>query len=138
MVSTQATHLAGMRQLNLLALAVGPDRRYNPTHNIMPAAHLLPTNIDVRVRVRMPCPALLRSCRRIQITAEALSQLPAPILFSCIVYFLVGLQPVAAKFFIFMGFSECGRGRGRGRGQGEGEGEGEGEKGKGGRGEGGL
>eukprot|EP00198_Chlamydomonas_reinhardtii_P001132 XP_001690467.1 predicted protein [Chlamydomonas reinhardtii] len=39
-----------------------------------------------------------------KITAEALSQLPAPILFSCIVYFLVGLQPVAAKFFIFMGF----------------------------------
>ncbi|GLC55425.1 hypothetical protein PLESTB_000985900 [Pleodorina starrii] len=39
-----------------------------------------------------------------KITAETLSQLPAPILFSCIVYFLVGFQPIAAKFFIFTAF----------------------------------
>ncbi|KXZ51256.1 hypothetical protein GPECTOR_13g743 [Gonium pectorale] len=37
-----------------------------------------------------------------KVTAETISQLPAPILFSCVVYFLVGLQPVASKFFIYM------------------------------------
>lgn len=31
-------------------------------------------------------------------------QLPVPIIFSCIVYFLVGLQPVATKFLVFAGF----------------------------------
>ncbi|GIL62771.1 hypothetical protein Vafri_16946 [Volvox africanus] len=39
-----------------------------------------------------------------KITAETVSQLPAPILFSCVVYFLVGFQAVASKFFIFMAF----------------------------------
>ncbi|KAG2438719.1 hypothetical protein HXX76_005264 [Chlamydomonas incerta] len=39
-----------------------------------------------------------------KVTAETVSQLPAPIIFACIVYWLVGLQAVAAKFFIFMGF----------------------------------
>ncbi|CAF1467821.1 unnamed protein product [Adineta steineri] len=37
-----------------------------------------------------------------KITADTLSQIPVPIVFSCTVYFLVGLQPVAGKFFIFM------------------------------------
>jgi hypothetical protein len=33
-----------------------------------------------------------------------LLQLPNPIIFSCLVYWLVGLQCVAQKFFIFLGF----------------------------------
>jgi len=36
--------------------------------------------------------------------AEALTQLFIPLTFSCIVYFLIGLQPIAGKFFIFMIF----------------------------------
>ena len=36
-----------------------------------------------------------------KIIADTLVQIPVPIIFSCIVYFLVGLQPVASKFFIF-------------------------------------
>ncbi len=39
-----------------------------------------------------------------KVTAETIAQLPSPIIFSIIVYFLVGFQPVAAKFFIFMAF----------------------------------
>lgn len=36
--------------------------------------------------------------------AETSTQIITPMLFSCIVYWLVGLQPVASKFFIFMAF----------------------------------
>ena len=32
-----------------------------------------------------------------KITAETLVQIPQPIIFSCIVYFLIGLQPEASK-----------------------------------------
>ncbi|CAF0780892.1 unnamed protein product [Adineta steineri] len=39
-----------------------------------------------------------------KIAAETLIQLPVPIVFSFIVYFLIGLQATAAKFFIFMLF----------------------------------
>ncbi len=39
-----------------------------------------------------------------KIVAETIAQLPAPIIFSAVVYFLIGLQPVAAKFFIYMAF----------------------------------
>jgi ATP-binding cassette subfamily G (WHITE) protein 2 len=39
-----------------------------------------------------------------KVTAEVLLQLPIPVLFSAIVYWLVGLQASAAKFFIFCGF----------------------------------
>jgi ATP-binding cassette subfamily G (WHITE) protein 2 len=35
---------------------------------------------------------------------EIVLQLPSPILFSCVVYWLVGLQPLASKFLIFTGF----------------------------------
>jgi ATP-binding cassette subfamily G (WHITE) protein 2 len=35
---------------------------------------------------------------------EIVLQLPSPILFSCMVYWLVGLQPLASKFLIFTGF----------------------------------
>lgn len=37
-------------------------------------------------------------------TAETLFQLVTPVLFSCTVYWLVGLQPLAGKFFIFTAF----------------------------------
>lgn len=36
-----------------------------------------------------------------KVSAETLFQLPMPIVFSAIVYWLVGLQPVASKFFVF-------------------------------------
>lgn len=36
--------------------------------------------------------------------ADALIQLPGPIIFSCIVYWMVGLQADAGKFFIFLAF----------------------------------
>lgn len=36
--------------------------------------------------------------------ADALIQLPGPIIFSCIVYWMVGLQAEAGKFFIFLAF----------------------------------
>ena len=39
-----------------------------------------------------------------KILVETLFQLPAPIVFSAITYFLVGLQLSAAKFFIFTAF----------------------------------
>ncbi|CAF1042088.1 unnamed protein product [Adineta ricciae] len=39
-----------------------------------------------------------------KIISDTLVQLPIPIIFTCIVYFLIGLQPVAGKFFIFMLF----------------------------------
>ncbi|CAF3785379.1 unnamed protein product [Rotaria socialis] len=39
-----------------------------------------------------------------KILSDTLVQLPIPIVFSCVVYFLIGLQPYAAKFFIFMIF----------------------------------
>jgi len=39
-----------------------------------------------------------------KITAETATQLPIPIIFSAIVYWLVGLQPTASKFFIFTAF----------------------------------
>lgn len=39
-----------------------------------------------------------------KITAETATQLPIPVVFSAIVYWLVGLQPHAGKFFIFTGF----------------------------------
>ncbi|CAF3369437.1 unnamed protein product [Rotaria sp. Silwood1] len=39
-----------------------------------------------------------------KILADTLVQLPVPILFSCIVYFLIGLQQEAGKFFLFMFF----------------------------------
>ncbi|CAF3828868.1 unnamed protein product [Adineta steineri] len=39
-----------------------------------------------------------------KIAAETLIQLPVPIVFSFIVYFLIGFQATAAKFFIFMLF----------------------------------
>lgn len=35
--------------------------------------------------------------------ADLILQLPGPIVFSAIVYFMVGFQPVASKFFIFVG-----------------------------------
>ncbi|CAN0065738.1 unnamed protein product, partial [Phaeothamnion confervicola] len=38
-----------------------------------------------------------------KITAETIFQLPLPIIFSCIVYFIIGYQHDASKFFIFMG-----------------------------------
>jgi ATP-binding cassette subfamily G (WHITE) protein 2 len=31
-------------------------------------------------------------------------QLPSPVVFSCVVYWLVGFQPLATKFFTFMAF----------------------------------
>ncbi|KIY98214.1 hypothetical protein MNEG_9748 [Monoraphidium neglectum] len=40
----------------------------------------------------------------LQITAETLFQLPMPVIFSIIVYWLVGLQAVASKFIIFTCF----------------------------------
>jgi ATP-binding cassette subfamily G (WHITE) protein 2 len=39
-----------------------------------------------------------------KITADFTTQLPIPLIFSAIVYWLVGLQPSAEKFFIFSGF----------------------------------
>ena len=36
--------------------------------------------------------------------AEMIFQLIIPVLFTCIVYFLIGLHEVPAKFFVFMGF----------------------------------
>lgn len=39
-----------------------------------------------------------------KITADTLIQLPIPIIFSAIVYFMIGLQPSAAHFFMFAGF----------------------------------
>ena len=39
-----------------------------------------------------------------KIAAETATQLPIPIVFSAIVYWLVGLQPDASKFFIFAAF----------------------------------
>jgi ATP-binding cassette subfamily G (WHITE) protein 2 len=36
--------------------------------------------------------------------ADTILQLPGPIVFSSIVYFMVGFQPVASKFFIFVAF----------------------------------
>lgn len=39
-----------------------------------------------------------------KITAETATQLPIPIIFSAIVYWLVGLQPTASKFVIFTAF----------------------------------
>ncbi|CAF0815149.1 unnamed protein product [Didymodactylos carnosus] len=39
-----------------------------------------------------------------KIIVETLVQLPMPIIFSIVVYFLIGLQPTAGKFFIFMLF----------------------------------
>jgi ATP-binding cassette subfamily G (WHITE) protein 2 len=40
--------------------------------------------------------------------AEFLFQLPAPILFSCIVYWLIGLAPTAGQFFVFTAFMVLG------------------------------
>eukprot|EP00899_Mesostigma_viride_P016059 jgi/Mesvir1/24454/Mv21823-RA.1 len=37
-------------------------------------------------------------------SAEIIVQLPVPFLFSCVVYWLIGLQAVASKFFIYAGF----------------------------------
>ncbi|MEW5315593.1 MAG: hypothetical protein WDW38_007010 [Sanguina aurantia] len=37
-------------------------------------------------------------------TAETFTQVLSPVLFTIVVYFLIGLQPVASKFFIFMAF----------------------------------
>eukprot|EP00245_Coleochaete_scutata_P004681 TRINITY_DN1751_c0_g1_i1.p1 TRINITY_DN1751_c0_g1~~TRINITY_DN1751_c0_g1_i1.p1 ORF type:complete len:601 (+),score=90.96 TRINITY_DN1751_c0_g1_i1:314-2116(+) len=39
-----------------------------------------------------------------KIAAETLTQLPSPVIFSCIVYYIVGFQVAADKFFIFMAF----------------------------------
>ena len=39
-----------------------------------------------------------------KMTAETVVQLPLPIIFSCIVYFLIGLRDDAHHFFVFMGF----------------------------------
>eukprot|EP01113_Clastostelium_recurvatum_P040178 TRINITY_DN6221_c1_g2_i1.p1 TRINITY_DN6221_c1_g2~~TRINITY_DN6221_c1_g2_i1.p1 ORF type:complete len:672 (-),score=98.76 TRINITY_DN6221_c1_g2_i1:16-2031(-) len=39
-----------------------------------------------------------------KICAEMLLQVTSPIIFSIIVYFLIGLEPIASKFFIFMFF----------------------------------
>ncbi|KAI8477255.1 MAG: P-loop containing nucleoside triphosphate hydrolase protein [Monoraphidium minutum] len=39
-----------------------------------------------------------------KITAESLAQLPMPLVFSAVVYWLIGLQPTAAKFFVFAAF----------------------------------
>jgi len=39
-----------------------------------------------------------------KITAESTMQVLTPFIFGCIVYWLVGLQPVASKFFIFLAF----------------------------------
>lgn len=41
-----------------------------------------------------------------KITAETIIQLVYPFVFSCTVYWLVGLQPVASKFFLFVLFME--------------------------------
>ncbi|UJR29328.1 hypothetical protein I4U23_010540 [Adineta vaga] len=37
--------------------------------------------------------------------SDLLFQLPVPMIFSCIVYFIVGFQPIAGKFFLFMLFN---------------------------------
>ncbi|UJR27353.1 hypothetical protein I4U23_008645 [Adineta vaga] len=37
-----------------------------------------------------------------KVLADTLVQLPIPIIFSCVVYFLIGFQATAGKFFIFM------------------------------------
>ncbi|CAF3774074.1 unnamed protein product [Adineta steineri] len=39
-----------------------------------------------------------------KIIADTLVQIPVPIIFSCVVYFIVGLQPLPGKFFLFMLF----------------------------------
>lgn len=39
-----------------------------------------------------------------KITSEMILQVTSPIIFSAIVYFLIGLQPSAAKFFVFTSF----------------------------------
>lgn len=39
-----------------------------------------------------------------KVVAEQVFQLPIPLIFSAIVYFLVGLQPAASKFFVFATF----------------------------------
>ncbi|CAF1270354.1 unnamed protein product [Rotaria sordida] len=39
-----------------------------------------------------------------KILSDTLVQLPIPILFTCVVYFLIGLQLLAGKFFLFMLF----------------------------------
>jgi hypothetical protein len=37
-------------------------------------------------------------------TSDTLVQLPIPVIFSAIVYFMIGLQPSASHFFVFAGF----------------------------------
>jgi hypothetical protein len=39
-----------------------------------------------------------------KVAAELTTQLPIPIIFSCIVYWLAGLAPTAGQFFVFVGF----------------------------------
>lgn len=39
-----------------------------------------------------------------KITVETIFQMPNPLIFSFIVYWLVGLQPVLSKFLVFLGF----------------------------------
>lgn len=39
-----------------------------------------------------------------KITSDTAVQLPVPVIFSAIVYFMIGLQPSAAHFFVFAGF----------------------------------
>ncbi|UJR22373.1 hypothetical protein I4U23_025435 [Adineta vaga] len=39
-----------------------------------------------------------------KILADTLVQIPVPIVFSCVAYFIIGLQPLAGKFFLFMFF----------------------------------
>jgi ATP-binding cassette subfamily G (WHITE) protein 2 len=41
---------------------------------------------------------------RPQVMAETIAQIFSPIVFACAVYWLVGLQAVASKFFIFLAF----------------------------------
>ena len=55
--------------------------------------------------IGMPCMRQY-SCifRSLSQTVDTIVQLPMPIIFSSIVYWLVGYQAVAAKFFVFLGF----------------------------------
>lgn len=41
-----------------------------------------------------------------KVVTEVVMQCVHPILFSCIVYFLIGLRPTATAFFTFLGFME--------------------------------
>lgn len=50
------------------------------------------------------CVCVLAGTKTASITVDTIVQLPMPIIFSCIVYWLIGYQANAGKFFIFMSF----------------------------------